>query len=411
MSKPIAVIGTLDTKGHEVAFIRDQIQARGHRTWVIDPGVLGQPAIEADFGREEVARAAGRELVDLIAAGDKGHAIQTMIDGTLEIVVRLYAQGRLGGVIAVGGGQGTAIGTTAMQSLPIGVPKVMVSTIASGQNVFEPYVGTSDVTLMHSVADILGINVVTRRVFTNAAAAVVAMVEAIDSLERSDQVESSDRIVLGVTMLGLTTPCVLQAKELLEQQGYELVAFHPNGTGGRSMERLIGEGVIQGVLDISTQELTGHVCQGLFDAGPDRLKAAGQRGLPQVVAPGGTDYVVLGPLASLTAEQRSRPLIVHNPNITLIRTAREEMAQIGRLMARRLNEAQGPAAVLIPMGGYSYSDRPGHAFHDPAANAALVEALEDNLAPRVELAKIEAHVNDPPFAEAVADKMREMMDT
>lgn len=403
MPKPIAIIGTLDTKGHEVAFIRDQIQARGHQTWVIDPGVLGQPAIEADWSREEVARAGGRELAGLIDAGDKGQAIQTMIDGTRQIVVRLYAEGKLGGVIAVGGGQGTAISTTAMQALPLGVPKVMVSTMVSGQNLFEPYVGTTDVTLMHSVADILGINVVTRKVFTNAAAAVAAMTEA------SESVKEGNREVLGATMLGLTTPCVLRARELLEAQGYELVAFHPNGTGGRSMERLIDEGLIQGVLDISTQELAGHVCQGLFDAGPDRMKAAGRRGLPQVVAPGGTDYIVLGPLTSLTAKQRSRPLIVHNPNITLIRTAREEMADIGRLMARRLNEARGPVAVLIPMGGYSYSDRPGHAFYDPAANDALVEALQGNLATGVELAKIEAHINDPAFAEAVANKMRDLM--
>ena len=403
MPKPIAIIGTLDTKGHEVAFIRDQIQARGHQTWVIDPGVLGQPAIEADWSRKEVARAGGRELAGLIDAGDKGQAIQTMIDGTRQIVVRLYAEGKLGGVIAVGGGQGTAISTTAMQALPLGVPKVMVSTMVSGQNLFEPYVGTTDVTLMHSVADILGINVVTRKVFTNAAAAVAAMTEA------SESVKEGNREVLGATMLGLTTPCVLRARELLEAQGYELVAFHPNGTGGRSMERLIDEGLIQGVLDISTQELAGHVCQGLFDAGPDRMKAAGRRGLPQVVAPGGTDYIVLGPLTSLTAKQRSRPLIVHNPNITLIRTAREEMADIGRLMARRLNEARGPVAVLIPMGGYSYSDRPGHAFYDPAANDALVEALQGNLATGVELAKIEAHINDPVFAEAVANKMRGLM--
>jgi uncharacterized protein (UPF0261 family) len=403
MPKPIAIIGTLDTKGQEVAFIRDQIQARGHQTWVIDPGVLGQPAIEADWSREEVARAGGRELAGLIAAGDKGQAIQAMIDGTRQIVVRLYAEGKLGGVIAVGGGQGTAIGTTAMQALPLGVPKVMVSTMASGQNVFEPYVGTTDVTLMHSVADILGINVVTRKVFTNAAAAVAAMAEA------SESVEESNRVVLGATMLGLTTPCVLRARELLEAQGYEVVAFHPNGTGGRSMERLIDEGLIQGVMDISTQELAGHVCQGLFDAGPDRMKAAGRRGLPQVVAPGGTDYIVLGPLASLTAAQRSRPLIVHNPNITLIRTAKEEMAEIGRLIARRLNEARGPVAVLIPMGGYSYSDRPGHAFHDPAANDALVEALQSDLVAAVELVKIEAHINDPAFAQAVATKIRDLM--
>lgn len=407
MPKPIAIIGTLDTKGHEVGYIRDLIRARGHQTQVIDPGVLGKPALDADFSREQVARAGGAELADLIAAGDKGRAIQTMIDGTRAIVIRLYAEGTLGGVISVGGGQGTAIGTTAMQALPIGVPKVMVSTIASGQNVFEPYVGTTDVTLMHSVADILGVNAVTRKVFGNAAAAVAAMAEVSEGGRAG---EESDRVVLGATMLGLTTPCVLRAKELLDAYGYELVAFHPNGTGGRSMERLVDEGLIQGVMDISTQELTGHVCRGLFDAGPDRLKAAGRRGIPQVVTPGGTDYIVLGPSDSLSDEQRNRALIIHNPNITLIRTAREEMAEIGRLMASRLNEARGPAAVLVPMGGYSYSDRPGHAFYDPEANAALVEELESRLAPQVQLLKVDAHVNDEAFAEAVADKMRELME-
>ncbi|HSR33513.1 MAG TPA: Tm-1-like ATP-binding domain-containing protein [Anaerolineae bacterium] len=404
MPKPIAIIGTLDTKGQEVGYIRDLIQRLGCQAWVIDPGVLGQPAIAADCAREAVARAGGSDLDDLIAAGDKGRAIQTMIDGTRAIVVQLYAEGKLGGVIAVGGGQGTAIGTTAMQALPIGVPKVMISTIASGQNVFEPYVGTTDVTLMHSVADILGINTITRKVFANAAAAVVAMVEA------SESIEESDRTTLGATMLGLTTPCVLRAKELLDAQGYELVAFHPNGTGGRSMERLIDAGVIQGVMDISTQELTGHVCHGLFDAGPDRLTAAGRHGIPQVVAPGGTDYVVLGPLSSLTGEQRSRALIIHNPNMTLVRTAKDEMAEIGRLIAGRLNAACGPTSVLIPMGGFSYSDRPGHAFYDPEADAALIEALETELAPQVQFFKVDAHINDPAFAEAVAGKMRELME-
>jgi uncharacterized protein (UPF0261 family) len=399
MPKPIAIIGTLDTKGHEVAHLRDLVRARGLRTWVIDPGVLGEAAVPADFGREEVARAGGAELRDLVAAGDKGRAIQAMIDGTRAIVARLYAEGRLGGVLAVGGGQGTAIGTAAMQALPIGVPKVMVSTIASGRNVFEPYVGTSDVMLMHSVADILGLNSVTRKVFRNAAAAVAAMVEG------ADEFEESGRTVLGATMLGLTTPCVLHAKELLEALGYELVTFHPNGTGGRCLERLIDEGLIRGVLDVSTQELAGEVCGGLFDAGPARLTAAGRQAIPQVVAPGGTDYVVLGPLSSLTPEQRRRPLIVHNPNITLVRTNPQEMAAIGRLMALRLNAARGPAAVLVPQGGFSYSDRPGHPFYDPEADAALIEALDGGLEAHVELVMVNAHVNDAAFAREVVARL------
>lgn len=409
MPKPIAIIGTLDTKGHEVAYLRDLVQARGLRTWVIDPGVLGDAAVPADFGREEVARAGGAELRELVAAGDKGRAIRCMMDGTRAIVARLYAEGRLGGVLAVGGGQGTAIGTAAMHALPIGVPKVMVSTIASGRNVFEPYVGTSDVTLMHSVADILGVNSVTRRVFGNAAAAVAAMAESAEALQEGGPGGSAT--VVGATMLGLTTPCVLHAKELLEARGYELVTFHPNGTGGRSMERLVDEGLIRGVLDVSTQELAGEVCGGLFDAGPGRLTAAGRQGIPQVVAPGGTDYVVLGPLSSLTAEQRRRPYIVHNPNITLVRTSREEMAEIGRRMAERLNAARGPAAVLVPRGGFSYSDRPGHAFYDPEADAALVGALEQGLDSRVELAVVDAHVNDTAFAREAVGRLVASLET
>ncbi len=404
MARKIAIIGTLDTKGPEVAYIRDLIRARGRDTIVIDPGVLGRPTIPADVTREEVAGAGGRDLPSLIAAGDKGEAMRVMIEGTTAILARLYAEGQVGGAIAVGGGQGTAIGATAMQALPIGVPKVMVSTIASGRNVFEPYVGTTDMTLMHSVADILGVNAVTRRVFGNAAAAVVAMADA------NEAVRDSGKVTIGVTMLGLTTPCVLRAKERLEAWGYEVVGFHANGTGGRCLERLVREGLIRGVMDISTQELTGHVCRGLFDAGPERMTAAAELGRPLVATPAGTDYIVLGPLSSLSEEHKKRPLIIHNPNITLVRTARSEMAEVGRLMARRLNAAKGPAAVLIPMGGFSFSDRPGHAFYDPEADAALVEALEAALNPNVELHKIDAHVNDEAFADAVAEKMRAFME-
>jgi uncharacterized protein (UPF0261 family) len=404
MPKTIAIIGTLDTKGPEVAFLRDFVQARGHHPCVIDPGVLDTPAIPADITRQEVARAGGRELADLIASGDKGRAMQTMIDGARAVVARRYAEGKLDAVLAVGGGQGTAIGTAAMQALPIGVPKLMVSTITSGPRTFEPYVGTTDITLMHSVADIAGLNAVTIRVFTNAAAAIVGMAEV------SGAIEKSRRRMIGTTMLGLTTPCVLHARACLEAWGYEVVTFHPNGTGGRCLERLVDEGLLQGVMDISLQELTGYICHGLFDAGPERMHAAARRGLPQVVTPGGTDYIVLGPKTSLTDDQRRRPSIIHNPNITLVRTSKDEMERVGQMMAQRLNAAAAPAAVMVPMRGFSYSDRPGHAFYDPDADAALVAALETSLEPRVELHKLDLHVNEAAFAEAVASKMREIME-
>jgi uncharacterized protein (UPF0261 family) len=405
LQKTIAVIGTLDTKGVEVGFLRDWIQSKGHRAIVIDPGILDQPIIQADISRSEVARAGGAELglEGLIAGGDKGLSMQTMINGVRSIVLDLYKEGKIDGVIAVGGGQGTAIGSAAMQALPIGVPKLMVSTITSGARTFEPYVGTTDMTLMHSVADIAGINTISRRVFTNAAAAIVGMVETVDDIQ------SIERTVIGTTMLGLTTPCVLHARQCLESWGYEVVTFHPNGTGGRCLERLVEEGSVQGVLDLSLQEITGYICNGYFNAGPDRLMAAARRGLPVVAAPGGTDYIVLGSHSELGEELRKRPFIIHNPNITLVRTEREEMAQVGKVIAKRLNEGQGPAAVLIPTGGYSFSDRPGHPFYDPEADAALVASLEENLDARVELIRIDAHINDAAFAEAAAAKMHELM--
>jgi uncharacterized protein (UPF0261 family) len=279
----------------------------------------------------------------------------------------------------------------------------MVSTITSGTRTFEPYVGTTDMTLMHSVADIAGLNSITRRVFTNAAAAIVGMAEA------SHESGTSQRRVVGTTMLGLTTACVLHARAHLERLGYEVVTFHPNGTGGRCLERLVDEGLIEGVLDLSLQELTGYVCRGLFDAGPDRMKAAARMGLPAVVAPGGTDYIVLGPLSGLTDEQRQRPYIIHNPNITLVRTSKEEMAQVGELLAQRLNQMQGPAAVFIPERGLSYSNRPGHPFYNPEADAALIASLEGSLNGQVELIRMDAHINDAAFAEAAADKMHELM--
>lgn len=404
MTRAIAIIGTLDTKGEEVAYLRDLIVSRGHPVLVIDAGVLGQPTITADISREAVAKAGGGDLRQLIAAGDKGRAIQTMITGSRETLLRLYAEGRLAGAIALGGGQGTAIGTAAMQALPIGFPKLMVSTIASGANTFEPYVGTTDMTLMHSVADIAGINAITRRILSNAAAAITGMADA------GDPPDTGHRAIIGATMLGLTTPCVLQARAHLEGWGYEVITFHPNGTGGRCLERLMAEGLIRGAFDVSLQEITGYVCHGLFDAGADRLMAAARLGLPQVIAPGGTDYIVLGALASLSQEQRNRPRVIHNPNITLVRTSKDEMERIGQIIASRLNAARGRVCVLIPTEGFSASNRPGQAFYDPQADQALVDALENNLDSRVELIKVSAHINDPAFSEIAARKMHALME-
>ncbi len=404
MRGAIAVLGTLDTKGLEVAYLSRLIREHGAPTIIIDTGILDRPAVEADITRDEVALAGGAELAALIAAGDKGRAVTTMMAGARTVLARLCADGRVAGAVSVGGGQGTAIGAAAMQALPLGLPKLMISTIASGQNRFGPYVDTSDMCLMHSVADIAGINLVTRQIFANAAAAIAAMAGVAAVPARGP------RPAIGTTMLGLTTTCVTEARLHLERLGYEVVTFHPNGTGGRCMERLLEEGLLQAALDVSLQELTGFVCHGLFDAGEDRLVAAGRRGLPQVIVPGGTDYIVCGPAASLPPGLRQRSYIVHNPNITLVRTSAAEMAEVGRLLARRLNAAVGPTAVLAPGRGLSEPNRPGQALYDPDADAALLEALEADLNPRVEFRMIDAHINDAAFASAVAEKMHELIE-
>ncbi|MGE5603007.1 MAG: Tm-1-like ATP-binding domain-containing protein, partial [Nitrososphaerales archaeon] len=388
----------------EVAYLSRLIRVRGSQTIIIDTGILDGPLVEPDVMREEVALAGGRSLAELIAAGNKGQAIATMIAGSRAILSRLCAEGRVVAAIGVGGGQGTAIGAAAMQVLPLGLPKLMVSTIASGQNRFGPYVDTTDMCLMHSVADIAGINLVTRQIFANAAAAITAMAEVAAVPARGT------RPAIGATMLGLTTACVTGAREHLERQGYEVVTFHPNGAGGRCMERLLDEGLLQAALDVSLQELTGYICHGLFDAGEDRLVAAGRRGLPQVVVPGGTDYIVSGPAESLPPELKRRPYIVHNPNITLVRTTADEMARVGRLLAERINAANGAAAVLVPTRGLSEANRPGQALYDPDADAALFEALQTGLSARVEFQTIAAHINDAAFARAAAEKMHELIE-
>ncbi len=404
MTGAIAILGTLDTKGVEVAYLSRLIRARGAETIIIDTGVLDCPLVEPDVSREEVALAGGRSLAELLAAGDKGEAIATMIAGARAILSQMCAEGRVVAAIGVGGGQGTAIGAAAMQVLPIGLPKLMVSTIASGQNRFGPYVGTTDMCLMHSVADIAGINLVSRQIFANAAAAITAMAEVAAVPARGP------RPAIGATMLGLTTACVTGARERLESQGYEVVTFHPNGAGGRCMERLLDEGMLQAALDVSLQELTGYVCHGLFDAGEDRLVAAGRRGLPQVIVPGGTDYIVSGPAESLPPELKRRPQIVHNPNITLVRTTADAMARVGRLLVQRVNAANGPTAVLVPTRGLSEANRPGQALFDPDADAALVEALQSGLSSRVDLQMVDAHINDAAFAACAAGKMQELLE-
>lgn len=392
----IVIIGTLDTKGPEVGFVRDQILGHGSTPLVIDPGILGQPAIPADVTRQEVAQAGGYELADLVATGDKHRCQQVMIDGLVKVVTRLHDEGRVDGVVAVGGAQGTAMATAAMRALPVGVPKVMVSTVACGQTTFGPYVGTKDITMIHSVADILGLNRVTKRILAQAAAAVIGMA-SVESVG-----EAAGELV-AITQAGITTPGVMAIKEQLEGMGFEMIAFHCNGIGGQAMEELILDGVVSGVIDFSPHEITDHLYDGLMPAMPGRLEAAGKVGVPQIVTPGATDIRLHGRPEELPEELRGRACVQHTPTHTHVRTSAEEMAAVARYVAERLNEGHGPRAVMIPLRGFSMLNRAGQVLYDEASNMAFAEAMEETLSPDVALIQVDAHINDREFADATVD--------
>jgi uncharacterized protein (UPF0261 family) len=397
----VVLVGTLDTKGVEYDYLRSRLRERGVDVVLVDAGVLSEPLAEPDIGREEVARAAGAEVGDLAATGDRGAAVETMARGAAEIVTRLRAEGRLDGILGLGGSGGSAIATHAMRQLPIGVPKLMVSTVASGDT--RPYVGAVDVTMMYSVVDIAGINQISARILTNAAAAIAGMAEA-----QAIEIAETGRPLVGATMFGVTTPCVTRARERLEELGYEVLVFHATGTGGQSMEALMRGGFIAAALDATTTELADDLVGGVLSAGPDRLEAAGEVGIPQVVSLGALDMVNFGPMETVPERFRERRLYVHNPTITLMRTTPEECAELGRRIARKLNAARGPVSLFIPLRGISLIAVEGQVFHDPDADEALLAALREDLDDSVDVRELNTDINDPAFAEAMADRLHEL---
>lgn len=395
----VVLLGTLDTKGDEYAFLRERIREQGCDAVMVDAGVLGEPRIPADVGRAEVARAAGSSIEQLIAAGDRGAAIETMAKGATVIARQLYEAGRLDGIIALGGSGGSSVATYAMRALPIGVPKLMVSTLASGDT--RPYVGESDIDMVYSVVDIAGINRISERVIGNAAAAIAGMAKASASFTPS----ATTKPLVGATMFGVTTPCVTRAREVLEQRGYEVLVFHATGTGGRSMERLMQDGFITAALDITTTELADELVGGVLSAGPDRLEMAGQLGIPQVVSLGALDMVNFGPMDTVPERFRGRKLYKHNPTVTLMRTTPEECAELGRIIGRKLNQAKGPLTVFIPLRGVSMIDKEGGVFYDAAADRQLIDNLQATLDPSIEVITMDTDINDPAFATAMAEKL------
>jgi uncharacterized protein (UPF0261 family) len=398
----VVLVGTLDTKGKEYAFLRDRLREQGVDALLVDAGIVGEPLVEPDVPREEVAAAAGADVRALAEAGDRGAAVATMARGAVEVVKRLHAEGRLDGILGLGGSGGSALVTEAMRALPVGVPKLMVSTVASGDT--RPYVGSVDVTMTYSVVDIAGINEISARILANAAGMIAGAVRATvpDLGER--------RPIVVASMFGVTTPCVTTARERLEELGYEVLVFHQTGAGGGSMEALVEAGYVAGSLDVTTTELCDALVGGVLPAVPERVESAGRRGVPQVVSVGALDMVNFGPLETVPERFRERNLYVHNPTVTLMRTTPEECAELGRILARKLNAATGPTALFLPLRGVSMIAVEGQPFHDPAADEALFGALREAVDRSVvEVHELDTDVNDPAFALAVANRLHELI--
>jgi uncharacterized protein (UPF0261 family) len=397
----IVVISTLDTKGIEAAFMRDQILKAGHTPLIIDPGSAGTPAFEGNVTRQQVAIASGESLADLLKRDDKAYCQRKMTEGLIKTVLQLYEAGVVQGVIAVGGGQGTAIATAAMQVLPIGIPKVMVSTVACGKTPFGPYVGVKDVTMIHSVADVSGLNRVTKPIIAQATAAVIAMaaVKLDDAFTRES---------VALTMTGVVTPGAMVVLEDLEKQGFEVIVFHGNGIGTKAMEELVLQGRIKGVVDYSPHDVIDGLYDGLMPAPPERMRAEGKMGIPYVVVPGCADIRLHEWREDWPADLKDRPYVRHTPTHTHFRTIREEMAAVGHYITQRLNEGNGPRAALIPLRGFSMMNREGKPLYDTDANLGYTETLRAELSPAVRREELDLHINDPEFAHFTARVFMEL---
>lgn len=396
----IAVLGTLDTKGTEHAYVAHLIRQRGHQPLLIDTGSGAPPTTVPDIAREEVAAAGNIDLPALLARQDRGEAVTAMAGAAARLLSDLVAQKRIDGVISLGGGGGTAISTTAMRALPIGFPKVMVSTLAAGN--VAPYVGTKDIVMMPSIVDISGINRLSRVLLARAAGAICGMVE-------TQLPAAADKPLICASMFGNTTECVNAAKKILEDAGYEVLVFAATGTGGRIMESLIESGMIAGVLDITTTEWADELVGGVLNAGPARLEAAGKMGVPAIVTPGCLDMVNFGESTSVPAQFAGRTFYQHNAQVTLMRTNSAESAELGRIIASKVNAYTGPVTVLIPIRAISVISAPGKPFHDPAADTALFDAIKSHLRAGIPVIEMDCEINSPEFAEACATTLLEEM--
>jgi uncharacterized protein (UPF0261 family) len=396
MNKVIALLGALDTKGAEYQFVKECIERNGHRTLVIDVGIIGPPHFTPDISREEVAKVVGADISVLARKQDRAEAVGAMSRGAADIMPKLHAEGRFDAVMALGGTGGTSVACAAMRNLPLRVPKVMVSTVAGGD--VSGYVGIKDIVMIPSIVDVAGLNRISREVFARAAAIICAMAE-------TRVPEGQDKPVIVASMFGNTTPAVNHAKSILDKKGYETLVFHCTGSGGRTMESLVQAGMVIGVLDITTTEWADELVGGVFTAGPTRLEAAAHAGVPAIVVPGCLDMVNFWAPETVPAKFKGRKFYRHNPNVTLMRTNVEENERLGSILAEKVNLSTGPVSVLLPLRGVSMIDSAGEEFWWPEADQALFGAIKENLRSDIPVIEMDCVINDPIFSEACVDHL------
>lgn len=401
--KTIAIAGTFDSKGAEFSYVKSIIESLGLNAFTIHSGVF-EPMFTPDVSNTEVAEAAGLDLTEIAAKRDRAAGTEALAKGMEKLVPKLYAEGKFDGILSFGGTGGTSIVTAGMRALPIGVPKLMVSTVASGNTA--PYVGTSDIVMFPSIVDVAGLNSFSTKIFTNAVHAMAGMVQ-FESEPPQDK-----KPLIAATMFGVTTPCVDHAREYLEEQGYEVLVFHATGTGGQTMESLIEGGFIDGVLDLTTTEWCDELVGGVLAAGPHRLEAAGRHKVPQVVSTGALDMVNFGPFETVPEVFRSRNLYKHNPSVTLMRTTADENRRLGEIIAGKLNQAEGPTVLMLPLQGVSMLDVEGEPFHGIEEDRVLFDTLRHNIdRNKVELIEVDTDINDQAFAIEAAKKLVKLMQT
>lgn len=407
--KTILIIGTLNTKVEEILFIEKLIKKRGFDVVIMDTGAaVSCDNMKSQINDSQIVNLVSEHSHESMLLISKEKYLSIIIERGKTLINSFYTNGKIDGVLGIGGGTGTSIGTAIMQTLPRGFPKLMVSTVATGTTQCGPMVGTNDITLMHSIVDLQGINFFTARILSNAVGAICGMVEAY--LEEKIEDYSAGKILIALSMMGTTTQGALRAKTLLEENGFQVISFHQNGTGGIAMEEMIGDGIFQGVFDLSLHEVGDRELGGLHGAvKPIRLETAGEKGIPQVVVPGCLVYYVAGPVGSLSSETRERKYFIHSPQLTLVRATPQELAHIGKIVAKKLNLAKGPLKVFIPLKGFCSPDKEGSELFDPEGNKAFITSLKEDLDKNIPIIEVDAHINDPEFIDLAIEEFIKMM--